>query len=103
MFGSSSPDKGRPQEVVRKAPTIQVVPITKMPPPLPPNSMHDMRVDKLSRRMETVLGDFQTKSAVHVEMLEECNRSRLVKDTTGEEIHVNTMRKPSGLQGHGDR
>ena len=103
MFGSNSPDEGKPQEVVRKAPTIQVVPITKMPPPLPPNSMHDMRVDKLSRRMDIVLGDFQTKSAVHVELLEECSRSRHVKDTTGEEIHVNTMRKPSGLQGQGDR
>ena len=74
-----------------------------MLPPVPPNPMHDMRVDKLSLRMETVLVDFQTKSAVHVELLEECSRSRLVKDTTGEEIHVNPMRKPSGLQGQGDR
>ena len=91
MFGSNSPYEGKPQEVVRKAPTIQVGPITKMPPPLPPNSMHDMRVDKLSRRMDIVLGDFQTKSAVHVEVLEECIRSRLVKYTPGKEVHGNTL------------
>ena len=91
MFGSNSPDEGKPQEVVRKAPTIQVGPITKMRPPLPPNSMHDVRVDKLSRRLKVVLVHFQTKSSVHVELLEECSRSRLAKDTTGEEIHVNTL------------
>ena len=87
MFGSSSPDKGRPQEVVRKAPTIQVGPITKMLPPLPPNSMHDMRVDKLSLRMETRVGGLSDevsgarRTAARVQQEQTCQRYNRRRDS----------------------
>ena len=33
-------------KVAKKAPASQVRPIVRMPPPLPPNSTHDLRVQK---------------------------------------------------------
>ena len=49
----------------------------KMHPPHRPNSSHDSRVEKPSRRLKTVLVHFQRQSEVHVlvELLEECSRS----------------------------
>ena len=85
----------------------------KMHPPYRPNSSHDSRVDKPSRRLKTVLVHFQRQSEVHVlvELLEECIRSSNVFEDTikvvelrprysnSKHIHTNPMRKPLGLQG----
>ena len=91
VFGSSSPEKGRPQEPMRETPSSHMRRVVKMHPPLPPNSTHDMRVDQLNQRLKIALGHFQKESEVHVlvDVLEECCWSRNVRvDTTRKVVEV---------------
>ena len=85
VFGGRSPEKEKQHEAARKVPPGHVRPIVRMSPPLP-NSTHNKRAEKLSRRLQRALRHLQKKSQVHVlfDRSEQCswNRNPLVQPVT---------------------